>query len=417
MSTRIRRANSITRELLRGPAKVLLLLLAIGTAGASHAQSIAQSDKRPQAGTYSLLYSFQCTPDGAIPQAGLLRDSSGNLYGTTSSGGVYGGGTVFKVAPSGIESVLHSFGSLPFDGQLPYYGNLTPDTAGNLYGTTPYGGEFGYGTVFKVTATGTASVLYSFMGASDGGQPVGGPARDAAGNLYGTTSSGGTYGSGVVFKLTAGGTESVIHNFARSSTDGGYPSSNLTRDSLGNLYGTTQYGGSSFVGTIFKITATGTESVLYSFKGDPVDGAVPEGGGLLRDTAGNLHGVSYEGGADTLGAAFKLTSGGTESVLLSFTGSGGGAPIGGLASDTAGNLYGTATEGGSGAGCPYLGCGVLFELTAAGHEIVLHNFSLSSSNDGAIPEGGVVRDPSGNLYGTVADGGAYGCGAVFKYTP
>jgi uncharacterized repeat protein (TIGR03803 family) len=421
MSTKLRHANSITGTALRAPVKALLLTLALGMAAALHAQSDAQlgaqSDERPQARAYSLLYSFQCRPDGNLPDGGLVRDSSGNLYGTTSFGGEYDDGTVFKLMPGGTETVLHSFAGSP-DGVNPSYGSLTLDATGNVYGTTPQGGEFGRGMVFKVTATGTESVLYNFTGGLDGDYPNGGMARDSAGNLYGTTQYGGTYYDGVVFKLTTGGAESVLHNFESSSTDGGNPGGNLIRDSSGNLYGSTANGGASFAGTAFEVTASGTESLLYSFKGYPVDGAGPYGGGLLRDTSGNLYGVTQDGGTNGVGVVFKLTSAGSESVLLNFTGgTTGGYPIDGLAKDAAGNLYGTTYGGGSGAGCVYQGCGVLFELTTTGKEAVLHDFTLSSSSDGASPYGGVVRDPSGKLYGTLYLGGAYGCGAVFKFTP
>jgi uncharacterized repeat protein (TIGR03803 family) len=418
MSTRLRHANSISGRLLRAAASALALMLTLGTAAALHAQqSAAQSAERPLAGTYSLLYSFQCDPDGGYPQSALVRDSSGNLYGTTEAGGQYGYGIVFKVTPSGSETVLHSFTGPPSDGGHPQYGSLTLDAAGNLYGATSYGGRFDYGTVYKVTATGTERVLYNFPGGSDGSTPFGGMARDSAGNLYGTASAGGADYYGIVFKLSPGGRESVLYNFEGSPTDGANPFGNLTKDSLGNLYGTTIAGGASGVGTVFEITGGGTESLLYSFKGAPVDGSGPFGGGLLRDTSGNLYGVTEGGGTEGSGVAFELAAGGTESVLLNFNGgAGGGYPIDGLVRDGAGNLYGSTVYGGSGVDCGSNGCGVLFGLTTAGKEIVLRNFSLSSSSDGAYPYG-VLLDPSGNLYGALEDGGAYGCGAVFRFTP
>jgi uncharacterized repeat protein (TIGR03803 family) len=414
MNARLRHANSITGTRLRAPANALLLMLALGTAVVLHAQ---QSTDKSLAGTYSLLYSFQCSPDGENPQDGLVRDSSGNLYGTTTDGGQYGYGTVFKVTPDGTESVLHSFAGPSSDGANPFLGSLTLDAAGNLYGTTTSGGEFNYGTVYKVTATGTESVLYNFcpqFGCTDGASPEGGLVVDSTGNLYGTAGSSGAYGKGVLFKLTPGGTETVLHNFGSSSSDGAYPTSNLTQDSSGNLYGTTYVGGASSAGTVFEITANGTESLLYSFEGPPADGASPFGGGLLRDTLGNLYGVTVGGGANGEGTVFKLTPGDTESVLFNFAGGVGGEnPAGdGLARDAAGNLYGTAGGGRLGLGCAQ-GCGVLFALTTSGKEIVLHNFTVS---EGASPLGGVVRDPSGNLYGTLSSG-ANGCGAVFKFTP
>ena len=400
--------------------RLLLLTLALGTAAALHAQSAGQtarqSAERQPAGTYSLLYSFQCVTDGAYPENGLVRDSSGNLYGTTNAGGgsdAYG--TVFQVTPGGAETVLHSFAGSPSDGAYPQFGSLTLDAAGNLYGTTYSGGEFGWGAVYKLTPTGTETVLYSFCanssnGCPDGSEPYGGMALDSAGNLYGTAYSGGTQRAGVVFKLTPRGTESVLHDFGAFG-DGSSPTGNLTRDASGNLYGTT--GGAS--GTVFKVTATGTESVLYTFEGYP-DGAAPVGGGLLRNRAGDLYGVTSREGADGHGVVFRVTPEGTESVLLSFNGTGGGYPIDGLAGDAAGNLYGTTLNGGGG-GCLADGCGVLFELTKAGREVVLHDFSVTSTRDGGNPDGGVVRDPSGTLYGTLSNGGAHGCGAVFKFTP
>jgi uncharacterized repeat protein (TIGR03803 family) len=417
MSSRLRQANSNSGKLLRGPANALLLVLALGTAAALRAQQPAD---KSLAGTYSLLYSFQCSPDGDYPDAGLVRDSSGNLYGITYNGGQYDFGAVFKLTPGGTETVLHSFAGPPSDGGFPEYGSLTLDSLGNIYGTTDFGGEFGSGTVYKVTATGTESLLYSFCaqsGCMDGYSPFGGVVRDSSGNLYGTTYYGGTYDRGVVFKLTPSGTESVLHIFGSSPNDGANPTADLIRDSSGNLYGTTSVGGASNAGMVFEVTASGAESVFFSF--DFSDGANPFGGGLLRDTAGNLYGVTRAGGAGG-GVVFELTPEGTESMLLNLgvDGARGESPYDGLARDAAGTLYGATYGGGFGAGCPIdHGCGVLFALTTAGREVVLHGFTLSTSSGGGSPFGGVVRDPSGNLYGTLSKGGAYGCGAVFKFTP
>jgi uncharacterized repeat protein (TIGR03803 family) len=420
MSTTLRRADSILGRFLRAAANSLpFLILALGTAAALQAQSAADAHKRPQTGSYSLLYSFQCnSQDGEYPWAGLIQDSAGNLYGTTPFGGDYSYGTIFKLSPGGTETVLHSFAGSPSDASSPEYGSLTLDAAGNLYGTSAYGGEFDYGTVYELTPADTESVLYNFTGGLDGAEPFGGVARGGGNLLYGTTYIGGTYGDGVVFKLSLEGAESVLHNFDGTSGDGALPASNLTRDSAGNLYGTTTAGGYSDAGTVFEVNASDAESIVYSFKGDP-DGESPFGGGLLTDTAGNLYGATTRGGADENGVLFKLSSEGAEDVLLSFNGpTGGGAPIDGLTRDTAGNLYGTTQWGGSGAGCPgRQGCGVLFELTTGGTERVLHAFRLGSSSDGANPLGGVIVGRSGNLYGTLSEGGAYGCGAVFKYTP
>ncbi len=383
-------------------------------------QSVESAESQP--GTYSLLYSFQrSSSDGCNPQSGLVLDRAGNLYGTTSEGGEFGEGTVFELSPSGAETLLHSFAGSPSDGGFPGNASLTLDPAGNIYGTTNYGGDqdLSPGTVFEVTPSGTESILWNFTGGTDGGNPLGGLARDNAGNLYGTASTGGenVYDQGVVFRLTSSGTQTVLYNFGSSPNDGDFPTGNLALASRA-LYGTTTYGGATGIGTVFKLTLTEIESVLHSFNGYPTDGAFPSGGGLSLDRSGNLYGATYYGGTSGQGMVFKLTSAGAESVLLNFNGgSGGGYPTGVLAIDGAGNLYGTTFRGGlGGSNCYSNGCGVLFKLSPSGRETVLHDFSGSSTSDGASPNG-VVRDSSGNLYGTLGGGGAYGCGAVFKYTP
>jgi uncharacterized repeat protein (TIGR03803 family) len=263
-----------------------------------------------------VLHSFNGDPGGASPEAGLVRDPAGNLYGTTPYGGAYKGGTVFKVAASGVESVLYNFCSQSrcTDGARPFAG-LVRDSMGNLYGTTQYGGDSYAGTVFKLSASGVESVLYSFCsqsGCADGEYPVAGLVRDSEGNLYGTTQAGGASGyyHGTVFKVSAGGVESVLYNFCsrRRCADGENPYAGLVRDPADNLYGTTFGGGAAGVGTVFEVSANGVESVLYSFgptRTSAADGASPFAG-LVRDAAGNLYGTTYYGGASDLGTVFKL---------------------------------------------------------------------------------------------------------------
>jgi uncharacterized repeat protein (TIGR03803 family) len=396
----------------RGMREVSLVvgaLAALMTLGTAAAQA-------PSAGSYRLLYSFQCSPDGATPEAELVRDPAGNLYGTTVSGGQIGYGTVFKVTPGGREVVLHSFAGPSSDGANPYFAPLTLDADGNVYGTTPNGGASGQGVVFKITAGGTETVLYSFTGGTDGASPRSGVIRDSSGNLYGTTYDGGEFGDGVVFEVSSAGVETVLHSFESTSTDGSHPDGGLVRDSAGNLYGTTAYGGPSGNGLVFEAPPDGPELVLHSFAGYPSDGALPFGTSLLRDPAGDLYGTTYFGGTTGNGVVFKVTAAGSETVLLNFNGgSGGGNPYDGLAEDASGNLYGTTENGGS-AQCGYQGCGVLFKLSPTGKDGILHNFDLSTT-DGAYSYGGAVRDPEGNLYGTLSAGGPSSCGAVFKYTP
>jgi len=258
-------------------------------------------------------------------------------------------------APAQTFNVLYNFAGPP-DGAHPYAG-LVRDAAGNLYGTTYTGGSSSYGTMFKLdtSGSGTETVLHSFTGPPDGAYPYAGLVRDAAGNSYGTTYHGGSSGYGVVFKVSTKGTETVLHSFT-GPPDGAYPLDGVVRDAAGNLYGTTYHGGSSGYGVVFKVNTKGTESVLHSFTGPP-HGAYPSDG-VVRDAAGNLYGTTRYGGSSGYGTAFKLDTSGTETVLHSFTGPPDGAyPLDGLVRDAAGNLYGTASKGGSS------GYGTVFKLT------------------------------------------------------
>jgi uncharacterized repeat protein (TIGR03803 family) len=229
----------------------------------------------------------------------------GNVYGTTQQGGAHGYGTVFKLDNAGKETVLHSFRGVP-DGEYPCAG-LILDAKGNLYGTTQLGGPVSQndGTVFKVTAKGKETVLYSFTDAKgDGAYPIGGVVRDPAGNLYGTASDGGTNGIGIVFKLDTTGKERVLYSFGTNTGDGAYPFAGLVRDAKGNLYGTAELGGANGPGVVFEVAPTGTETVVHSFGG--TDGSYPLAG-LVQDAKGNLYGTATEGGAHNDGVVFKLS--------------------------------------------------------------------------------------------------------------
>jgi uncharacterized repeat protein (TIGR03803 family) len=356
-----------------------------------------------QAQTFTVLYSFTGGADGAYPVTGLIRDAAGNLYGTTSRGGASAYGAVFKLDATGNETVLHSFNYA--DGAYP--STLIRDAAGNLYGTTNQGGASGWGAVFKLDATGKYEVLYDFTGGADGAIPAEGLTRDPAGNLYGTTDFGGASGFGTVFKLDATGEETVLHSFHHM---GGAGPSALIRDAAGNLYGTTLFGGAYRYGAVFKLDATGKYEVLYDFTAG-ADGAYPAAG-LIRDAAGNLYGTTSSGGPSAYGTVFKLDTTGNETVLYDFTGvADGRIPAAGLTRDPAGNLYGTTEAGGAS------GFGTVFKLplNTTGNETVLHSFTGGA--DGAYPRADLIRDAAGNLYGTTEQGGAFGRGAVFKLTP
>jgi uncharacterized repeat protein (TIGR03803 family) len=226
------------------------------------------------------------------------------------------------------------------------------DSVDNLYGTTVYGGATNQGVVFKVDTAGTETTLYSFKGGLDGSNCYSGLLRDSAGNLYGTTENGGTAGVGVVFKVSTGGNESVMYAFT-GGTDGAYPYSGLLRDSAGNLYGTTYGGGTGGSGTVYKVNSMGVETVLHNFTS--TDGAKPYAG-VIRDSAGNFYGTASQGGTDNMGVAYKLDSAGNYTTLYNFTGAGGSNPQAGLLRDSAGKLYGTTQSGGTGA------AGVVFKL-------------------------------------------------------
>jgi uncharacterized repeat protein (TIGR03803 family) len=364
-------------------------------------------------------------------------------------------------AASGYNyQVLYSFGATTTDAKAPET-DLIPDTAGNLYGTTfgggaEYGSIGGAGTIFRLDTIGEESVLYSFCSATnctDGMNPRPNLVQDAAGNLYGTTTSGGA-GSGVVFKLAPpvqsdeNWTQTVLYSFGGNNTDGRVPLAGLIEDAAGNLYGTTSAGGANNYGIVFMLAppsqsgGTWTETVLYSFGASNADGIVPYAG-LVRDTAGNLYGTTAGGSSG--GTAFKLAppsqSGGswTETVLYNFCSAtncaDGYSPFAGLIQDAAGNLYGTTPYGGVNTGAdPYgSGGGTIFKLAPPSQssgswtETVLYNFcSATNCADGSSPAAGLIQDAAGNLYSTTVFGGAnpntsaeggYGGGTVFKLTP
>lgn len=264
-------------------------------------------------GTETVLYSFDKEPDdGAYPIGSLIQGRDGNFYGVTSNGSRYMAGTVFKLTPNGTETVLHRFLENGPDGVYPT-GSLIQANDGNFYGLTQMGGRngpVGPGTIFKITPNGTETVLYFFEGGADGLQPVGSLIQASDGNLYGMTSMGGTgnfaYG-GTVFKVTLSGTHTVVYSFGSGPTDGIRPGflAKLVQASDGNFYGTTNEGGSSNNGIIFKITPDGTKTDLYSFIGDPTVRDISSSP-LIQSRNGNLYGVTLTGGTSNLGTVFEF---------------------------------------------------------------------------------------------------------------
>jgi uncharacterized repeat protein (TIGR03803 family) len=338
--------------------------------------------KLDRTGKLIWLHSFN-GKNGRYPYAGLFRDDAGNLYGTTVEGGdmtcfSLGCGTVFELNGTGKETLLYSFTGDP-DGFFPE-ALLVRDAVGNLYGTTYLGGASGgYGTVFKVNTKSKETVLHSFAGPPDGGGdgavPYAGVIRDAAGNLYGVTDAGGAYCCGTVYEIeSATGKETLLYSFTGSS-DGSGPSSVLIADEKRNLYGTTKDGGNgecggSGCGVVFELSpqsdGSWTETTLYTFcsLSNCADGEEPIAGPLVRDAAGNLYGTTFFGGNEGNGIVFKLDKSGKETVLHGFTGGKDGAnPWAGLSIDSAGNLYGVAEVGGDTSCYAPHGCGVVFKIT------------------------------------------------------
>ncbi|HUI84280.1 MAG TPA: choice-of-anchor tandem repeat GloVer-containing protein [Candidatus Binatia bacterium] len=382
--------------------------------------------------TLQVLHTFTGGSDGARPWAGVTMDRAGNVYGTTSGGGL-GDGTVFRLTRS---ATVWSFASLysfqgDTDGAYPRSPVIFgPD--GNLYGTTSGGGitDDCCGTIYKLTAschsvvcTWTESVLYRFQGGSDGSAPAGGIVFDPAGNIYGTTYSGGGSGCGgpgcgTVFKLASSGgswSESLVYRFT-GGADGAAPLATVTLDQAGNLYGTASGAGRNGLGVVFQLSPTGSgwsESVLHAFQNGN-DGATPIGG-LIFDSTGNIYGTTYHGGPNRNGAVFELSPSGGGWILnvLYIFPAGGfeGGPWATLFMDRAGSLYGTTYYGGTQRD------GSVFKLTPSNGgwtERDLYDFSIY---DGEALYGSVIVDSNGVVYGTTYFGGGNRTtGEVFKIT-
>lgn len=374
----------------------------------------------------------------------------------------FGLGLVLAISVPMTTAVAGSFQTLlSFDGaaggKYPD-GGLVRDKLGNLYGSTVEGGDpiLSYGVAYQLSTTGTETVLHTFEGEAknDGNYPLGDLVRDRKGNLYGATAEGGTHGAGAVFKLTTAGKEKLLHSF--DGTESGDPMAGLVRDGSGNLYGTagtvfeiaadgtystlysfngandgydpssvlvfdgngnlvgtTRAGGSgqfNGCGTVFAITPAGLETFVYDFPGNQESGCEPYAGVIL-DASGNIYGTTIAGGTAAWGTVFKIAPDGTETVLHSFTsGNDGAEPEGALLLDTSGNLYGTTSVGGS-TNCAGQGCGTVFKIAPGGTETILHAFN---GTDGKFPSGTLIADKHGYLYGTTSGGGANSAGTVFK---
>ncbi len=359
---------------------------------------------RPSTGSFKSLYSFKGLPDGAEPAAGMVV-LSGKLYGTTQVGGQANAGTVFTTSTAGSEHVLYTFGSKNPDGVFPAAGLVV--LGGTFYGTTSSGGDRGQGTVFKISKSGTEKVLYSFKGGNDGAAPMAALAVDG-GKLYGTTYTGGgdmacPQGCGTVFQVTTAGLEHVVHSF-KGGSDGAAPLGKLVVVSS-VLYGTTANGGKNGTGTIFKTSTSGSEKVLHSF-GSGFDGSEPEAG--MVNVGGKLYGTTNSAGKNFSGTVFMTTTAGNESVIYNFKGGSDGANPEASLIDVNGELYGTTAGGGT------PGLGTVFAVSTSGNEHVVHAFK--SNSEGSDPRAPLTAI-SGSLYGTTSMGGTGQAGTIFKAAP
>jgi uncharacterized repeat protein (TIGR03803 family) len=372
----------------------------------SAALALAIQPPSAQAHSYKVLYSFTKDSD---PSSSLVRDPAGNLYGI-ALGGTFGRGIVFELSNTGQQSVLYNFKGSDGDGDVPDSMSFR-DAAGNLFGTTYQGGAYSFGTVFKLDTLGAETIVYDFCRetpCTKGAYP-GGVIPGKNGSMYGITYAGGNFsceitGCGTVFKINQYGDLSLLHAFGGADGDGQNPNPGLVLDESGNVYGTTMWGGTDGRGVVFKMTSGGNETVEYSFQG-AADGEYPNGG-LVMDGEGNLYGTANQGGAYNYGTVFKITASGEFTVLYSFPGGVSGAnPYANLTLNQQGNIFGVTAAGG------VHNYGIIFELDANGEEQVLHNFG--EEGDGVHPSG-LVIDASGNLYGTTYQGGKYNDGCVFQ---
>jgi uncharacterized repeat protein (TIGR03803 family) len=352
--------------------------------------------KLDSSGNLTTLHSFAGS-DGTYPRAGLIQATDGNFYGTTSEGGTDDVGTVFKIDAGGNLATLYSFPS----GAGNPLASLVQGNDGNFYGTTWIGGAYESGTVFKIDSMGNLTTLHSFT-EGDGSNPQGALIQATDGNLYGTTQGGGSGAGGTVFRMDLSGNVTTIHNFASGGT--AYPFAGLIQGSDGDFYGTTI--GSPFgEGAVFKMDSAGNMQLLVNFQGP---GASPWAG-VVQGNDGYLYGTTYLGGFN-YGIVFKVDTAGNNYTTLHILGfSSGARPYGPLLQAADGNFYGTAYAGGT------QNVGTVFKLDLAGNLNILHDFvDQETPSDGNYPTAPLMQGTDGEFYGTTSGGGANNSGTIFK---
>lgn len=403
------KTTNMRRALVR---HVPALMAAVAVSGAAHAQVSVDGFART-ATIYKTTGSFD-SAHGTGPTAQLLQTGDGRFYGTTQYGGAYGQGALFQVDPAtGKTKLLHSFIQDDTDGFQPI-GNLVEGGDGFIYGTTSLGGAYFDGTVYRISASGGQyQVLHAFQGgATDGMESDSALVAGADGNFYGTTAFGGASGQGVVFKMTRNGSVTLLHSFA--GADGEQPQWGLTVGRDGALYGTTNRGGLDDSGTVFRITLAGAFTTLHSMS-PGIDGVYPSH--LLLARNGLFYGTTADGGPSTGGTVFSMSAAGAVTVLHSFTqGTAGGDSPSWLMQAADGDLWGVTENFGSDQ------LGTLFKMTTAGTFTTVHVFAPSSvahPNDGRQPLAPPMQACNGVLYGMTSLGGIPGqpgYGTIYQVT-
>ena len=361
--------------------------------------------------TLTTLHSFS-GPDGSGPQAALVLARNGNLYGTTSIGGANRSGTVFEITTSGALTTLHNFNEFVLDDGNDPLGTIIQAADGNLYGTTSRGGIGRFGSVYRIAPDGTFKILVSLNYQPIGAIPYAGLTRGSGGLMYGTATHGGNDGSGTIYEVTPFGQAIKLYDFGGDGAAS--PVAGLVLGNDGNFYGTTSTGGSFSCGIVFRATPGGSVTTLHNFGGQGDGGCQPYAA-MVKGSDGNFYGATSSGGVPSganAGLVYKITASGVYSVLHIFNGDDGSAPLGALLLSTDGNFYGTTAAGGPLAG------GTIFKMSPSGTFTTLYNFcSLTNCDDGAAPYAGLVQDSHGTFYGTTSAGGGRNDGTVFSFVP
>lgn len=358
--------------------------------------------KLTPAGVYTIVRSLSVNTDGGRPQGKLIQATDGNFYGMNYGGGTNGYGTIFKLTSTGTYTVLKHLSKT--DGGNPY-GSLIQAKDGHLYGMNYWGGATGYGTIFKITTAGAYTILRSFNSATDGAYPYGDLLQAKDGLLWGMTNSGGANYNGTIFKITTTGTFTVVRSLS-TSTDGGGPAGNLVQATDGNFYGMQKYTSGGTHGSVFKMTPTGTYTVIKKFD-LTTTGGYPAGS-LFQNSDGAFYGMTNQGGKNFTGTVFKITSAGALTVISHLNGATlGNEPQENLVAGKDSALYGMTRYGGT------YNFGTIYKICGGATTVVR---SFNKTTDGATPGGGLVRASDGNFYGMTETGGTYSMGTIFKLT-